>query len=132
MLEGKSAAERGEPAIILVVAPADDHSYFDRLVEVATRYRNEIFLILISDEISASDHKRLVRTGGTDWASAKAGPREVLDIIARRQQQARAPEVTPGHTDNVLGPVTISFVPSAPDSQNVHAVQVELIRAYLG
>ena len=96
-----------------MVAPPGDHSYFDRLVEVAAQYRNEIFLILISDEISASDYKRLVRTGGADWASAKAGPAEVIEIIARRQQQVRTPAVTAVRPDDSRQSVTISFVPSA-------------------
>lgn len=109
----KPSAERGEPAIVLVAAPPGDHSYFDRLVEVAAQYRNEIFLILISDEIAASDYKRLVRTGGADWASAKAGPAEVIEIIARRQQQVRTPAVTAVRPDDSRQSVTISFVPSA-------------------
>ena len=106
-------AERGEPAIVLVVAPPGDRGYFDRLVEVAAQYRNEIFLILISDEIAASDYKRLVRTGGADWASAKAGPAEVTEIIARRQQQVRTPDATAVRPDDSHQSVTISFVPSA-------------------
>jgi len=112
IIKRTSGAERGAPATVLVVAPPGDHGYFDRLVEVAAQYRNEIFLILISDEISGSDYKRLVRTGGADWASAKAGPREVLDIIARRQQQVRAPAAAAPRADR-SPPVTISFVPSA-------------------
>jgi pilus assembly protein CpaE len=113
IFEHTSGQGRREPATVLVVAPAGDHGYFDRLVEVAAQYRNEIFLILISDEISASDYKRLVRSGGADWASAKAGPREVTDIIARRRQQVRTPEATAVRTDDSQRPVTISFVPSA-------------------
>jgi pilus assembly protein CpaE len=113
IFEHTSGQGRREPATVLVVAPAGDHGYFDRLVEVAAQYRNEIFLILISDEISASDYKRLVRTGGADWASAKSGPREVTDIIARRRQQVRTPDATAVRTDDRQRPVTISFVPSA-------------------
>lgn len=113
VFERTASAERGRPAIVLVAAPVGDHSYFDRLVEVAAQYGNEIFLILISDEISASDYKRLVRTGGADWASARAGPAEVIEIIARRQQQARTPDATAVRTHDSRQSVTISFVPSA-------------------
>jgi pilus assembly protein CpaE len=105
--------KRGEPATVLVVGPPGDQRYLDRLVEVATQYRNEIFVILISDEISASDYKRLVRTGGADWASARAGPREVTDIIARRRQHVRSPDVLVGRPNDTQKPVTISFVPGA-------------------
>ena len=104
---------REESAMVLVVAPPGNRGYFDRLVEIAAKYHNEIFLILISDEISASDYKRLVRTGGADWASAKAGTHEVTDIIARRQHQLRPPDATAARTHDVQRPVTISFVPSA-------------------
>src|SRR4029077_3973075 len=74
---------RGDPTIVLIVAPTGNHGYFNRLIDVASQYRDKVFLILISDEISASDYKRLVRTGAADWASAKGGPREVSDIISR-------------------------------------------------
>ena len=112
VFERQSAAQRGEPATVLVLAPPGDHPYFDRLVDVAERYGKDIFIILISDEISASDYKRLVRTGGADWASARAGPREVADIIARRQK-TEAPPGPPQHATGPLHPVTVSFIPSA-------------------
>ena len=112
VVERTPGAKRGGTPTVLVVAPPDDQGYFDRLVEVAAQFRNEIFLILISDEISGSDYKRLVRTGAADWASAKAGPREVLDIIARRHLLVPAPGAAALSTD-AGRPITISFVPSA-------------------
>ena len=111
VFEQESVKSKAEPTIILVIIPPGEGRYFDQMIEVATAYKNEVFLILISDEISASDYKRLVRTGAADWASAKTGSREVIDIIARVQQRRRTPEVS-GRADN-LQPVTISFVPSA-------------------
>ena len=113
VFEGNSKANGREPNIVLVTAPAEDPSSFDRLVEIASQYRHEIFLILISDDISGSDYKRLVRTGGADWASAKTGVREVTDIIERRRQQALTPNGTQVSTGDGRRPVTISFVPSA-------------------
>ncbi len=112
ILQRKSAGGRDEPATVLVVASPGDHGYFDRLVELAAKYHNEIFLILISGEISASDYKRLVRTGGAEWASTKAASREVIEIISRRAQQDSAPakHSTPSRR---LPPVTAAFVPSA-------------------
>jgi pilus assembly protein CpaE len=112
ILERKSAADRDQPATVLVVAQPGDHGYFDQLVEVAAQHHNEIFLILISDEISASDYKRLVRTGGAEWASAKAGSREVVEIITRRGQQERAYDKRSLISRNLL-PVTVAFIPSA-------------------
>ncbi len=112
VFENSKANGRG-PTIVLVTTPAEEQGYFDRLVDVAAQHRNEVFLVLISDEISASDYKRLVRTGGADWASAKTGVREVTDIIERRRQQALAPDRPQGQAADGRPPVTISFVPSA-------------------
>ena len=112
VFEQISAAERSEQAIILVVAPPGDSGYFNRLVDVAAQYHNEVFIILISEEISASDYKRLMRTGGADWVSAKAGPREVADIIARLRRDTGATNKDSSDVAAVH-PVTISFVPSA-------------------
>jgi pilus assembly protein CpaE len=113
VFEGKSGLNGREPPVVLVTAPSEDQGYFDRLVDVAAQYRNEVFLVLISDEISASDYKRLVRTGAADWVSAKSGVREVTDIIERRRQQALIPNGTAVRVADNRRPVTISFVPSA-------------------
>jgi pilus assembly protein CpaE len=112
IIERKSVADRDQSATALVVAQPGDLGYFDRLVEFAAQHHNEIFLILISDEISASDYKRLVRTGGAEWASAKAGSREVVEIITRREQQERASDKRSGVSRN-FQPVTVAFIPSA-------------------
>jgi pilus assembly protein CpaE len=104
--------DRAKQAIVLVFLPRGDQGYFERLVDLAGRLGGKAFLILIGDEISASDYKRLLRTGGADWVSAKAGAAEVTDIIARRQ----ASEADYGTGASRAGghhPVTISFVPSA-------------------
>jgi pilus assembly protein CpaE len=104
--------DRGDPTIVLVSVPQGDRSYFDHLVETAGRHSRECFLILVGDEISASDYKRLVRTGGADWASAKANLNEVVDIIARRktsENEVNSAALRP----NVSRCVAISFVPSA-------------------
>jgi pilus assembly protein CpaE len=106
----KAKTDRDDQTIAIVVLPEGDRDAFDRFVDFAGRYGREIFLILIGDEISASDYKRLIRHGGADWASAHADPTEVLEIIARRQREsdARSAVVPAGGR-----PVTISFVPSA-------------------
>jgi pilus assembly protein CpaE len=113
VFEGSSKLNGHEPTIVLVTAPSEDRGYFDRLVDVAAQYRNEIFLVLIGDEISASDYKRLVRTGAGDWVSAKSGVREVTDIIERRRQEASTSNGTAVRVGDSRRPVTVSFVPSA-------------------
>lgn len=123
----QSNPKRDGSTIVLVTAPPGNHSYFDHLVDAAGRYRDEIFLILISDEISATDYKRLVRSGAADWASAKTGSREVLEIIARRQQIIGRDTVLPQAASKQ--PVTIAFVPSAGGVGN--ATLVVEVAAYL-
>src|SRR5262249_6709818 len=49
------------------------------------QYREQMFFILISEDISASDYKRLMRTGGADWGSATKAPQEIMEIFARRR-----------------------------------------------
>jgi pilus assembly protein CpaE len=115
VFERQSTVKGHEPATVLVIASPGNHDYLDRLVNVAERHGEDIFIILISDEISASDYKRLVRTGGADWASTRGGPREVTDIIARRRR-IEPPSGSPHPTTGTLQParpVTVSFVPSA-------------------
>jgi len=53
----------------------------ERLVHIADRGRDLFFFIFISNDVSASDYKQLVRTGNADWASSQGVPQEVLDII---------------------------------------------------
>ena len=116
VFERQSIVKGNESATVLVIAPPENHGYLDRLVDVAERYGEDIFIILISDEISASDYKRLVRTGGADWASARGEPREVTDIIARRQRRIKPASGSSHPTIGTLHPVhpvTLSFIPSA-------------------
>ena len=132
VFELASKTKTGKPAIVLVVAPPGDHGYFDRLVEVAAQYRDEVFLILIGDEISASDSKRLVRTGGAEWASAKAGPREVIDIIARHRQDGSASS-TPASSAarSSTAAVTIAFCSQCRRSWQFDASGIELADSIL-
>jgi pilus assembly protein CpaE len=105
-------SERDRLAVAIVILPHGDRDYFNRLVDFAARYGTEIFLVLVGDEITASDYKRLVRTRGADWASANADPAEVVEIIARRQQADIDAPVAPPLAAGAR-PVTISFIPSA-------------------
>jgi pilus assembly protein CpaE len=110
-LEHKSAPDN-DPATVLVATSVGDRAHFDRLVDIAAKLRNQIFLILISDEISASDYKRLVRTGGADWVSAKAASREIAEIVAK-QKALRIFSTKQGQSSPRTQPVTVAFVPSA-------------------
>ena len=102
----------GDPAIAVIILPQGDRNEFEQLVDFADRHAREIFLVLIGDEISANDYKRVIRSGGADWVAANADPAEVLDIIARRRQfESGRSAVAPAQTGG--RPLTISFIPSA-------------------
>ena len=105
-LEGIVPGQAKGLIYILFVAPAEGDGYIDKLINIATKYRDRVFFILISNEISTVDYKRLVRSGGADWVSA-AAPQEIIEIIARQpaNEEARGAESA--------GPVVVSFVPSA-------------------
>jgi pilus assembly protein CpaE len=97
-----------DPVYVLFVAPAHDTDYLDRLVDVAAHHREHIFFILISDDISATDYKRLVRTGGAEWVSAAGPPHEIIDIIAKRRVRFEAAPAAP-----TAEPTVVAFAPSA-------------------
>jgi pilus assembly protein CpaE len=110
IVKSEATADRDDAAIAIVVLPEGDRDSFNRFIDFAARYGREIFFILIGDEISASDYKRLIRRGGADWASAQADPSEIIEIIARRRRENEARSAGPPAGGR---PVTISFVPSA-------------------
>ena len=100
------AGGSSEPVYLLLVAPSRDRDYFTKLAETAANYRGRIFFVLISDEISASDYKALMRSGYADWVSVAADAQEILDTIARHRRRHEAE-----HAGSAR-PVAISFVPS--------------------
>jgi pilus assembly protein CpaE len=92
---------------VLFLAPSGNTGYIDVLVRIAETYRKRIFFIVISDEISGNDYKRLVRSDGADWVSANAAAQEILDIIVRRRAGSEV------RSEEGPNPVLVSFVPSA-------------------
>jgi pilus assembly protein CpaE len=94
-----------DTSYLLIVALADDRAAYSALIGMARDLAN-VFPILISDEISATDYKRLARTGNVEWVSATTAPQEILEIISHRRRDA-APR-----TDRRL-PVIASFIPCA-------------------
>jgi pilus assembly protein CpaE len=101
------AGESSQQNYVLLVASTKESGHFGKIIEAASRDRGHMFLILISDDISANDYKRLVRTGGADWVSASAIPQEILDIMSRQRAGGQAMSARRAR------PVVVSFVPSA-------------------
>jgi pilus assembly protein CpaE len=110
-LKPDAGAERSERPIVLVIVPPGGHGNFARFADIAGKYAGTLSIILIGEEISASDYKRLVRGGVADWVSANGGAGEVTEIIARLRRESDAGVLATRPDGN--RPVTISFVPSA-------------------
>src|SRR5262249_23979256 len=67
-------AASANPDQIYIIFPVLAATSFDRIANIAEREHRGIFFIFISKEISASDYKRLVRSGGADWGSIQGAP----------------------------------------------------------
>ncbi len=99
-----------DPAFVLIIAPSRDMTHFTKVVDMASSHGGRIFFVLISDELSASDYKALLRRGDADWVSVDADPKEILDIFARQRRRRNVE-----HAGDAGGarPIAVSFVPSA-------------------
>ena len=105
----KNGARDSELACILFPVVLNSSDSFDRMVSIATEYRDTLFFIFISDDIPASDYKRLVQSGGADWASTRGAPEEIADILSRIDKAT--PETA--EASPATEPVMVAFVPSA-------------------
>jgi Flp pilus assembly CpaE family ATPase len=105
----KTAGSNGELACILFPVVLNAPASLDRMIAIAAEYRDSLFFIFISDDIPASDYKRLVQTGGADWASTRDAPEEIIEILTRLGKGGAAAIAEQPGTE----PVMVAFVPSA-------------------
>ena len=99
------SAKRDTKIFVIFVSPTLPGSGIDNLINIASRYRDRVFFILISNEISGADYKRLIRSGGADWIAAKGSLQEIPELIYKQNLPAdKAPQ-----TD--IKPTIISFLP---------------------
>ncbi len=107
----KTPGGNTELACILFPVVLNAPASLDRMVSIATEYRDSLFFIFISDDISATDYKRLMQTGGADWASTRDAPEEIADILARVGRGGSAAGIV--ETAPITEPVMVAFMPSA-------------------
>jgi pilus assembly protein CpaE len=105
----KKGGSDGELACILFPVVLNAPASLESMVSIATQYRESLFFIFISDDIPTSDYKRLVQTGGADWASTQDAPEEIVEILTRLGKGGAAAIAEPPLTE----PVMVAFVPSA-------------------
>jgi pilus assembly protein CpaE len=92
--------------IVVFVSPSLAGDGINNIINIAQRYRHRVFFILVSNEITGADYKRLIRSGGAEWVAAGGSLQEVPELI-HRQNYAPEPEPKAGKR-----PTIISFVPS--------------------
>jgi len=110
----KSAGGPDDPTIAVALLPSNLLVDFDRFVDFAARLPSGVFLVVVGGEISATQYKRLVRSGAADWVPAPADIGEVLEIIARRRSRGAASAARGSGSR----PATISFIPSVGGAGN--------------
>jgi pilus assembly protein CpaE len=92
--------------VVIFVSPTMQRSGIDNFINIASRYRDRVFFVLISDEISGDDYKRLIRSGGADWVAAKGSLQEISELIYRQKLPDRT---ILARADSK--PTVISFLP---------------------
>src|SRR6516162_993862 len=66
-LKDIAAEISGKPdtrSVVIYVSPTLPESGIENFINIASRYRQRVFFVLISNEIAGADYKRLVRSGG--------------------------------------------------------------------
>ena len=100
----------GQKTIVLFVSDGSNDATLENFIGTATRYRQNIFFILLSANISASDYKRLVQSGGADWVSLTGSLEEITEIINR---QTRPVENSRNAAEKTRSNLIITFMPTA-------------------
>jgi Flp pilus assembly CpaE family ATPase len=112
-----------------IIFPVLTVTSFDRIVSITEQQEHRgVFFIFVSREISASDYKRLVRSGDADWVSLEGAPQEILDIVSRTKRE----HVASTGAEHAR-PTFVAFVPSSGGVGNATlaletAVQIKLAK----
>ncbi len=91
---------------VIFVSPDLPDSGVDNVVNVANRYHHRVFFILVSNEISGADYKRLIRSGGADWVAAKGSLQEIPELVYKKNTRAVA------SSQAISKPTVVSFLPA--------------------
>src|ERR1041385_2761522 len=78
------SSESDAKIVVIFVSPTLPQSGIDNFINIASRYRDRVFFILISNEISGDDYKRLIRSGGADWLPATGSLQEISELVYRQ------------------------------------------------
>ena len=95
--------------IVIVVSPILAAGQIDDFINISTRYSKNIFFILVSNEISALNYKRLIRTEAADWVAASSPLQEISEIIQRQDTRNDSEHIA---SQAKAKPTIVSFLPS--------------------
>jgi pilus assembly protein CpaE len=117
--------------VVIFVSPLIATDGINNIINIAQRYRHRVFFILISNEISGIDYKRLIRSGGAEWVAAGGSLQEIPELIYRQNIPT---EVEVGTERR---PTIISFLPSLGGVGNTTialdvALRIKLAKASRG
>src|SRR3974390_828055 len=105
---------------VIFVSPDLASDGIDKIIHIANRYRHRVFFILVSNEISGTDYKRLIRSGGADWVAAKGSLQEIPELIYKQNLPVTV-------SAQQINPTIVSFLPSMGGVGNTTiAVEVAL------
>jgi pilus assembly protein CpaE len=93
--------------VVIFVSPTLPRSSIDNFINIASRYRDRVFFVLVSNEISGDDYKRLIRSGGADWIAAKGSLQEITELIYKQRLSNYAVQAKEAD----IKPTIISFLP---------------------
>lgn len=96
--------------VVIFLSPSLPPEGIQNFINISMRHRDRVFFILISNEISTNDYKRLIRSGGADWVSAGGSLQEIPEIIHR--QSARRPTAESVSANEKSSPTILSFLPA--------------------
>ena len=94
---------------MIFLSPSLPAEGINNIINISIRYRAKVFFILVTNEISASDYKRLIRSGGADWVAAGGSLQEITEIIYR--QTTIRPDSADVSSQNKSTPTVVSFLP---------------------
>jgi pilus assembly protein CpaE len=100
---GKPTFNGGARPFVILAMDAEKHEIAGLVDDLIGRNKS-VFFLVISDDVSAKDYKRLVQHGNADWAAGTGLPGEALDILRRVSSSSGPPSARP---------IVVSFVPSA-------------------
>src|SRR3974390_1594185 len=105
-IAAKISAKVDTKIVVIFVSPDLSGHAIEKLINIANRYRHRVFFILISNEISGTDYKRVLASGGAGWVGAKGSLQEIPELIYKQNLPTETP------VQEVTNPTIVSFLPS--------------------